>query len=725
MDKISQPSKRRRLFTLILSCIILLGSFLAVYFTVIKPASISEAFSSNNTSSYQQVGELLLDSQSATSAKPFNKNKMNTLINMIYGSSGDMTTQVNSLKSQVSSTPITAKTLRAKTYNKTNGQSIVVRLGGLDWIVTYVSTDTSGNLIATLWLSNNHQEAWGWNGTGGENVSSTIGWNKDLGKYYAFLNGGLYSDWSADWSADTQGAKYPSNMYGTSYIRTETLNNPNNRSYAASDNATSLTSAVSQIKTLSGHPFALYTVSDFGLTNYITTPDQMKWMVNRQNPANRNDASYWLNNEALTSGNAYNYTASSGYYSGYNYESNDGYANWGKDYLWLPSMAETGYDDADDGFWETNTAERTTYDGYTRSLTNYSISAIGTSNLNGNSSIAFVHSWSRSAFNKNNAYDSYLLYSSGSVHNRNGVFFSQAVRPALLLTLNTAAQHSASPNITLDKQGGTDGTTSISVAEGNVLPTITPPNRTGFTFGGYYTSVNGGGTKIYNADGTPAISASTFTANTTLYAYWTWYEIASITGSTTQYSDYSSINAEGKFASLTITPTAGHIITQFSFDNTNWYTVAYIRYDISNTTIAVNVAYYANENLNSLVIEFKGIITNTNVKMYLKTVSGAYSGLKTMGGSVDGVAVQSTYGGVAMVVGANFAEMTDDDYVICSTMAIDNYAFMYWMDEYGNKLSYDESANFKKKDVYGSVLTAVFAPAGTDPNTYTVLDNSE
>jgi len=41
-------------------------------------------------------------------------------------------------------------------------------------------------------------------------------------------------------------------------------------------------------------------------------------------------------------------------------------------------------------------------------------------------------------------------------------------------------------------------------------------------------------------------------------------------------------------------------------------------------------------------------------------------------------------------------------------------------------VSYEEALiQFKKKDVYGSIITAVFAPVGTDPNTYFVVDNSE
>ena len=494
---------------------------------MLRPASNPEAFSTNHTT-YKQVGELLLNPQSATATNPFNKTNMTTLINMIYGSSGDMSTQITSLTSTAASTRITAKDLRANTYNKTNGQSIVVRLGGLDWIVTYVSTDTSGNLVATLWLSNNHQEAWGWNGTSnGDKVSDEIGWNKNLGKYYGFVNGGLYSDWSADWYTDKlSSSSYPSNMYGTSYIRTETLNNPYIREYAADDST--LTSAASQITTLSGHPFALYTVSDFGLTNYITTPDQMKWMVNLQDPIG--SAGCWCSNDSLTSDNAYNYSGS-WYISDYNYESKTGYDYWGRDYLWLPSMAETGCSDTDDGLWETNTAERTTYDGSTTSLT--ASSSIGSNNSDG---VADSYSWSRSA-SFSCASNSCNLDPSGSDGGNFNVTLSRAVRPAILLTLNSAASHTAKPTgvtITLNKEGGSGGSTEVSVAFGDTMPTLASPAKSLYAFGGYYTSTNGGGTKIYNADGTPAISASIFTADTTLYAYWT--DISSIVTSSFDYT---------------------------------------------------------------------------------------------------------------------------------------------------------------------------------------------
>ena len=58
------------------------------------------------------------------------------------------------------STPQTATDIRGYTYGgKLAEQSVVVRLGGLDWIVTYLSTSNTGDKIATLWLSNNIQDA--------------------------------------------------------------------------------------------------------------------------------------------------------------------------------------------------------------------------------------------------------------------------------------------------------------------------------------------------------------------------------------------------------------------------------------------------------------------------------------------------------------------------------------------------------------------------------------
>lgn len=86
--------------------------------------------------------------------------------------------------------------------------------------------------------------------------------------------------------------------------------------------------------------------------------------------------------------------------------------------------------------------------------------------------------------------------------------------------------------ITLNKQSGSGGTSTIyekyntgwysNDAATSSMSSITKPTRTGYTFGGYYTATNGGGTQVINASGT-ILSNKTkiFLADGTLYAKWT------------------------------------------------------------------------------------------------------------------------------------------------------------------------------------------------------------
>ena len=73
--------------------------------------------------------------------------------------------------------------------------------------------------------------------------------------------------------------------------------------------------------------------------------------------------------------------------------------------------------------------------------------------------------------------------------------------------------------VTLDPQNG-ESTNAVTATYGSAMPSITIPTRTGYTFGGYYTATNGGGTKYYNANGTSAKNWA-IASNTTLYAKWT------------------------------------------------------------------------------------------------------------------------------------------------------------------------------------------------------------
>ena len=73
--------------------------------------------------------------------------------------------------------------------------------------------------------------------------------------------------------------------------------------------------------------------------------------------------------------------------------------------------------------------------------------------------------------------------------------------------------------VTLDKQNGTGGTSSVTVKKGSAMPSATAPTRSGYTFKGYYSGTNGSGTKYYNANMTSARSWDKTTGGK-LYAYW-------------------------------------------------------------------------------------------------------------------------------------------------------------------------------------------------------------
>ena len=80
--------------------------------------------------------------------------------------------------------------------------------------------------------------------------------------------------------------------------------------------------------------------------------------------------------------------------------------------------------------------------------------------------------------------------------------------------------------VTLDRQGGTGGTTSVTAAYGQPMPTITVPTRPGYEFYGYFAEQPGyndnwlnGGTRYYNSDGTSAKNWDK-NDNVTLYAHW-------------------------------------------------------------------------------------------------------------------------------------------------------------------------------------------------------------
>lgn len=76
--------------------------------------------------------------------------------------------------------------------------------------------------------------------------------------------------------------------------------------------------------------------------------------------------------------------------------------------------------------------------------------------------------------------------------------------------------------ITLNNQDATTpGSTSVTATYDAAMPAITPPTKTGYTFGGYFGAPGGGDPKYYNADGSSTQNWNNVDATYTLYAKWT------------------------------------------------------------------------------------------------------------------------------------------------------------------------------------------------------------
>ena len=465
------------------------------------------AIYSSDTTSYVKVGELYDDAEGM-----MNPDNVNTLLRYITGNSSityeNALDTLNALATSTqSSADIRSKSVTVNGVTKASSQDVIVRFGGLDWQVVYLSKDTDGNNILTLWLSSSRQDAF-------------AGRSQTEGKFYGYINNSLYSDWSNNWTLSAAGS-YPSNMYGTSYIRAVTLNNGG--AYATSTSATTTASQNAN------NVFARFTMEEVNnsLTSYLVTPEKMEWQQYQSTPETCPRESYYRPNDSLNDPTDIGLEGS-WYNSSYNYENKTGYQAWANDYIWLPSLAETGYNTSNLGLWETSTSQRQNYSSSTSNN-----GTVGSGNANYASS--YNYSWLRSG-RSNRADSAGSLSPSGSVSSSYGVSDSLAVRPALHLNLNSVAL-SATPRkleFSLNQNGGTGGTEKIwlDVEEGKFysdkdgnneiskLPSV--PSREAYEFLGYYSSNTAYSDQLIDENGnfTSVFTTTYFEENATLYAVW-------------------------------------------------------------------------------------------------------------------------------------------------------------------------------------------------------------
>ncbi|MDE6549946.1 MAG: hypothetical protein K2M44_00355, partial [Clostridia bacterium] len=206
---------------------------------------------------------------------------------------------------------------------------------------------------------------------------------------------------------------YPSSMYSSSYIRADALNS-GGCGYVANAGDTELI----KIEQSAEHKYARLTMPKTevkgSLTDFIVTPSQVEYQET-ENQYGTGGINYTLPNEAYgTPSGTIKWLAADRDFS-----SKNGYDEWKDDYIWLPSTTETGYSSTYSGLWALSDAQRSNVSTY---------------------------SWMRSSSQDGSG--AQYLHSSGDSYRSTYVMTQYAVRPALHLNLDKAAEHSGLPAFT-------------------------------------------------------------------------------------------------------------------------------------------------------------------------------------------------------------------------------------------------------------------------------------
>ncbi|MCI8326116.1 MAG: hypothetical protein HFH71_06200, partial [Clostridia bacterium] len=366
-------SRRYRLITGMSAAVVIVAILICLCFVSFNNINDVFAFNTSNiTSGAVDVGDILLEGYAdRTDGKVFNKDIMSELYTKLTGDKS---------KSGISDVDALGTLTAADIRAKNEGKDIVLTMDGQQWTVTHLTKDSSGKTIVTLWRASE---------------STMCEWNL--------------------WAEDVTTYAYPSSMYSTSFVRADALNSGGN-GYVATKGAETLT----EIEQNARHKYARLTMPNVkgSLTDFIVKPSAVAYQGTENNMAGGaiGNVGWTLPNEAYgTPSGTENWYVGEG--KNMDYSGKSGYADWKDDYIWLPSLTETGRDETTNGIWALSDNQRS------------------------NS----ANSWLRSGIARAD-YACYLAAAGGSI-SYSFVTNSYAVRPALHLNLNLAAQHSGKPAV--------------------------------------------------------------------------------------------------------------------------------------------------------------------------------------------------------------------------------------------------------------------------------------
>ena len=191
--------------------------------------------------------------------------------------------------------------------------------------------------------------------------------------------------------------------------------------------------------------------------------------------------------------------------------------------------------------------------------------------------------------------------------------------------------------VTLNKNGGSGGTDSVSATKGSAMPTLaSAPTRTGYTFAGYYDDASAG-TQYYKADKTSARNWDKDGTTATLYAHWTanqyninYYDQGGSAFSGSHESGYPTKHTYGTETTLKGATKGG-----YNFDG--WFTT-------SACTGSAVTSLGATSYTDAISLYAKWTATGTTYSITTTVTNGTYSGDTTItdNGGVASVTIAPT-----------------------------------------------------------------------------------
>ncbi len=143
-----------------------------------------------------------------------------------------------------------------------------------------------------------------------------------------------------------------------------------------------------------------------------------------------------------------------------------------------------------------------------------------------------------------------------------------------------------------DQEATVRGSQNVVVNFNDVLPSISVPSKTGYTFGGYYSEINGTGTKYYTEYGVENGSPWTTANNGTLYASW----IANIYTIAYEVNGGNIASSEVETYTYGVGATLPTTVTKEGYEFQGWYATSYfdgeVRSEVTTTDLG-NKTFYA------------------------------------------------------------------------------------------------------------------------------------